>query len=751
MDSMQMHGRTNSTERTLAAFLLIWMVMMTSTGICRSAWSAEHPRLIVRSDMYPKLRERAANEPWRKMKEIVKGSTALTYRGDGSYYEKLHSMSKLMRQAALAYILFPEKKREYALHIVDQMRYWESINEARLERPLGDWASMISGGDAFFHSVLALDIIHNELTEGERAEIEARLRIWYEFERDKGRGSWYLAKYGAMGLWALYSGDQSRFEEYAAAYDRRLRQHFTSDGVALVGGNYASARLAAGEFAKTYFMDVLTFVGWYDYYSDPLLGQFYEWFYGGMVTPTRHYPIFQDCRETEHSGTRGYPANYRAYRFSARAAASAAWFEPGSPDPGILSYVLIGEQLPEPLAPSSQLLSSGYAALWEEEPHERSMMGVLWAPDKGFSHDHFEINAIHLTGYGKTLVRNSGYEGWGRPVPGFSWPYVSGFDIRSEWDYAVSGNIVYLDRDEPHLSKTGGGLEEGILHPAVDYATGHSGEAVKGGIHLRSMLLVKDRSAGAVPYFVLFDEVVRSDLSDSPMRVALHPPAMDHEVVAEREMYRWSFGEDIYLTVFLATPADEGTRLKRGGLSQMDEAPMYLHAEYDFSRDRMQAATVLFPHVGEGNCPEVQRIAGENFTGAKIGHGEGLVDLVFEAADGGMEFEGVALDGRAGLLRMNGDEVDFYLVRRGRRLLGAGAIGFEADDEISVVIQEGGGRIASPGTDVTFFANGDELQVVLDGVPVDVVSREAGRVTIHVPVGSHSIEFGESVGRGNPE
>lgn len=747
MDSMQARGRANWVARTLVSFLLIWMVVMTSTGICRSAWSAEHPRLIVRPEMYTELRERATLDPWHRMKEVVESCATLTYRADGSYYEKLHSMNKLMRQAALAYILFPEKKREYVLHIVDQMRHWESINQARLERPLSDWASMISGGDAFFHSVLALDIIYGELTAREREGIEARLRIWYEFERDKGQGSWYLAKYGAMGLWALYTGDRSAFEEYAAAYDRRLRQHFTDDGIALVGGNYAYARLAGGEFAKTYFMDVLTFVGWYDYYADPLLEKFYEWFYSGMATPTKHFPIFQDCRETEHSGTRGFPANYRAYRFSKRAAASAAWFEPSPPDPSILSYVLIGEELPEPVAPSSQLLMSGYAALWEEEPGERSMMGVLWTPDKGFSHDHYEINAIHLTGYGKTLLRNSGYEGWGRPVPGFSWPYVSRFDIRPEWDYAVSGNIVYLDRDEPHLSKTGGGLEEGILHPAVDYAAGHSGPAMKGGRHLRSMLLVKDRSAGATPYFVLFDEVVRSDSPDAPMRVALHLPSMDHEAVAEREIYRWGFGDDVFLTVFLATPADEGTRLKRGGLSQMDEAPMYLHAEYDFAGDRTQAATILFPHVGEGNCPEMKRVAGEHFTGVKIEHEEGLVDLAFESIDGmEVELEGIAASARAGLLRMDGDEVDFYFVRRGRRLLAPGSVGFESDDEISAVFQGRRGRIASPGTDVTFLADGDELQVLLDGAKVEVVSREAGWITIHVPEGTHWVDL-----NGDPE
>ena len=739
MPTNRASGRSRAAGAALLS-LTVWTTMTLTTAPHAEALESGHPRLIVTADQYPELRTRARNQPWRGIRDVVKSCTDLTYEADGNYYEKLASMRRLMHQGALACILFPENRDAYVRHLVEQMDHWRDINQARLTRPRGDWTSMITGGDAFFTSVLALDIIHDDLSDQERDRIEARLRVWYEFERDQSQGSWHLAKYGAMGLWALYLGDEDLVEEYAAAYDRRLRDHFTADGIALVGGNYASARLAAGELAKTYFMDVLTFVGWRDYYSDPLLGAFYEWFYGGMVTPTRHYAVFQDCRDTEHSGTGRSIGNYRAYRFSRRAAASAAWLRPAPLAPGLLGYVLVEEPLPSPVAPTSQLWQGGYATFWEDDPHEQSVMGALWAPDDRFSHDHFEVNALHVTGYGKTLIRNSGYEGWGRPVPGFSWHYVSRFDIRPEWDYAVSGNIAYLDRDEPHLSKGGQGLEEGLLHPALDYAAGHSGQAVKGGVHRRSMVFVKDRTDGATPYFVVFDEMARTDTSRHPLRVALHPASLRHEVIQEREAYRWAFDDDVFLTLFLATPADPGTRLKRGGLSQLDAAPMYLHSEYAYTGAVQQVATVLYPHQGVASPPAMGRIAANNYTGVRIDHRPNLVDVAVESTgEGSIVWESVELEARAALLRLRDGEVDFFFLRRARRFAAAGALGIEAEAEISTIIRGAGGRILSPGTAVTFTVADDEAVVHLDGVPAQVISRAAGRVTVDVPPGTHEL------------
>jgi hypothetical protein len=699
--------------------------------------------------MYPQLRERAAREPWRTVRSAVERCTERSFRADGSYNGKLASMRNLMGQAALAYILFPERQAEIAAHTRAQLRHWEDLNRERRSQPASDWTSMITGGDAFFQSVIAVDVMRDAWTADERGEIEARLQSWYDYERDHSRGPWVLAKYGAMGLWALYRGDRPAFEAHAAAYDRRLRQHFTDDGVALVGGNYASARLAGGELAKTYFMDVLTRHGWHDYYADPLLGQFYEWFYAGMVTPNRHYPIFQDCRETAHSGTAGVIANYRAYRFSSRAAAHAAWLQPQPLHASLLAYALVEEPLPAPQPPESRLWPSGYAALFESQLHPGSLMAALWATDRHFHHDHFEVNAIHLSGYGQTLLRNSGYEGWGRPAPGFSWDYLSKFDIRPEWDYAVGGNIVYLNRDEPHVAKHGAGLEEGILHPVLDYVSGDAGEAVRGGRHLRSLLLVKDRSAGATPYFVVVDEMTRTDSSDAPMRVALHPPSAQHEIVSPRRVYRWAFADEVFLTVLLASAAGDGTRLKRGGLSQLEAPPMYLHAEFGFAGDEARALTVLYPHRKIESLPGLRPIAGDGYSGTIIDHGEGLIDLVLESREGtAVDLDAdngpggtatVSVQARVAWLRMEDGRVVSYFVRKGRHLSVDGAAGFDADREVSLTMQGGSGRLVSSGTQMSLFA-GEGPAIVRLGDTELPAQHDGGRVTVDVPAGSYSIE-----------
>lgn len=87
----------------LQSLVLLCMLIISAA----MAWSTEHPRLIVCAEMYLELRARATRAPWNKIKESVEQSTELVYRADGSYYEQLFSMGKIMRQGALAYILFP--------------------------------------------------------------------------------------------------------------------------------------------------------------------------------------------------------------------------------------------------------------------------------------------------------------------------------------------------------------------------------------------------------------------------------------------------------------------------------------------------------------------------------------------------------------------------------------------------------------------------------------------------------------------
>ncbi|MBT4099511.1 MAG: hypothetical protein HOE86_17810, partial [Gemmatimonadetes bacterium] len=73
----------------------------------------EHPRLLVRSDQYEQLRRRAQTEPWRSMQEGVRSCTSLVYTPDASIYGQYSSITAVMRQAALAVILYPQDRQRY--------------------------------------------------------------------------------------------------------------------------------------------------------------------------------------------------------------------------------------------------------------------------------------------------------------------------------------------------------------------------------------------------------------------------------------------------------------------------------------------------------------------------------------------------------------------------------------------------------------------------------------------------------------
>lgn len=709
---------------------------------------ADHPSILVTEDMYPELRERASQSPWAEMKEGVRDADTWTYAVDGTFRDKMSSMARLANRNALAVILYPEEKDKYVQHLAEQLTYWEDLALQRPNEPLVDWYAMIYGGGALLLSSIALDVIHDDLTPEQLEAIEPHIQTWFDFERTNITGSWVLAKYGGLLAWSRYMDDRGRFETYAQLYDARLMAHFTRDGIALVGGNYAFARLAGSEYAKTYAMDILTFADWKDYYNDPTLAAFHEWFYAGMITPTKNYAVFHDCRDIPHSGTQGHTANYRVHKFSEAAAAHAAWVGPDEvPDIGFLSYVLMDQPLPEPEPPESRVWWDGYAAFYEADPHEHSVMGALWTPDTVFQHDHYEVNAIHITGLGKTLVRNTGYEGAGNgPVGGYTWDYLAKFDIREEWDYAVGSNIAYLDRDRPHSDKKGAGMREWFLQPYLDYVSGDSDGAVVGGQHHRNLVFVKSEQDAAAPYFVVFDEMRRDDTTGTnPMRVALHPASANVEVVSDTEEYRWDFGDDVFTTIHLATPAEGETRLKDGGLSQMDEVARYIHAEYpyDGGETQQQAVTLILPHQGVENLPDVQRIGGPGYTGAAIQHAPNLVDVAVETGpDASMAWNDVTIDGQAGLFRYTDGAVAYYMVRKGTNFQAPGVIGFESPSPVSVVLRGDSGMMWSFTDDVpvTMLTDRTDLSFTLNGREARVLSREPGRITIEVGLGFHELE-----------
>ncbi|MCK4624992.1 MAG: carboxypeptidase regulatory-like domain-containing protein, partial [Phycisphaerae bacterium] len=467
-----------------------------------STLKIEHPRLIFRKSDLPALRRRAAKTPWKEMKvDAIAYIKSHTYKynpakqGDTYIRNRYSSMAGIASTGALAYILDPANKKYYKDKIAGALSDWDKLFvDARDWKGNNgqywlnyDWCS------AYAHSVLALDVIHDDLTASRRADLETKLgRVadWYYAHRSTGTYS-----FSAYGYWALYRNDRGRIDSAKIGWWEGVMDTMTPCGVYDIGPGYASAGVSY-RVTKWDFHHLLQFSGQKtDFYSNRTLIGFYEWIYGASYSPFRKFISFGDSNPTraEPPGI----TTYCASRFSKKAGGNAAWFIGGRLPPGRLMYYVLAEwPTPKPLKPLSHVWPDGCAAFWEDNPSDKSLMGALWSNTIGHNdgHAHHETNALHLCAYGENVLRNTGY-------CYFHKPYAHG----SKGPPTVLGNVVLIDGAE-HVRKDGGGITEAFTAPRFDYASGYSKDALPNGKHRRNFCFVHPQD-GRCGYWVVFDEV----------------------------------------------------------------------------------------------------------------------------------------------------------------------------------------------------------------------------------------------------
>ncbi|MDY7010798.1 MAG: heparinase II/III family protein [Planctomycetota bacterium] len=482
------------------------------------------------------------------------------------------------------------------------------------------------------------------------------------------------------------------------------------------------------------------------WYSDPKIDGFYEWLYGAAFSPFYRMISFGDT-----GPNRAYdPFDPGVHKFSIQAFANLAWCANGRmPSGSLFHYALMDKPLPKPKKPLSRIWPDGCAAFWEDNPSDRSLMGVLWncknTRHGGDGHSHKEVNAIHLCAYGEHILRNSGYVGWGNGPLGFSWDYVH--------NNAVSANTVLID-DKDHSEKKGGGIVAGFTTPQFDYACGDSKDALPNGKHQRNFCFVHPQD-GRVGYWVLFDEV-KSDKPSSKVNVVLHPNSDDCTPLADKLEYKWKIGpekqtysgHDVFVNIFLATSPASVT-VKPGLLANMGGEKncfvgKYLNSTYETDDEGgRNIVTVLFPHDATHPKAKMTRITGSGFSGAKIDLGNSVTDLAIESdVKKAVKYDGVSFVGIAALCRLKDDSNAFYFVRKGRSFDNGAKSrrGFESDVDVSVYVKDKQGRIISPGAEVTFFYP-DVTGVLLDGKAVPILASDDGWIRVKVTQGTHCLKF----------
>lgn len=724
-------------------FSLTLIVGLLASHVCPAA---EHPFLIVKKENFRELRDRSGNNPWKDMKSraISQGSSPLgSLRGKS--LDRAQRIIDNVSGAALAYILDPGRKDRYVDNIKIALNKWDQHLAYIKSADSRLWGYVVPTGAAFFNSVLALDVVHDELSALERSQIESKLERVADWFRLTGN-IFPPNQFGALGIWSLYKGDMPDYQKQLDGYRQAIFDQFTDDGIFSGGSRYASARFngQGNGDAKTNLMDIAEFTKTGTFYTDPRLISFYEWLYGHSNAPFDMHVTFGDTPFSKshpygsiHTGSTGI---CRAYRFSKLAGSYAAYRNRNASFPGrLLHYVLLDRPLETPAKPVSRIWHEGYAGLWEKNVTDRSLMGALWSPTRTFGHSHKEANAIYLCAYGEPVLINSGYGGI-KAILGYPREYYA--------NRAESGNTVTIEYDD-HAAKTGGGIVEGFVGNAFDYACGSSGPATaKVGEHHRSLCMIHPQG-GRPGYFVLFDEVV-AKTPGATVRMMLHPNSNAITEISEGIEYsarvspRRFSSNTVYLNIFMGTPSDS-VKTKLGGIAAYNNegfVGQYLQTTcHTDSLGQKNMVTVLAPRDPGHPVPEMSRLQGPGFTGVRLDHGDGVTDHALESdgtkniAPGDVEFSG-----RACWYRKTGPDIPMFFVRSGKRFGPTSGVpkGFDADKEISIFLRNGVGNLVSPGTRVLFRKKGI-TSVYLNWTKAKTIEKGQDWVRVEVSSGNFDL------------
>lgn len=644
---------------------------------------SNHPFLIVKKEQYPELRSKANAEPWKSMKEDAISRSATGSKNDA------YDLQYFLGAAALAYILDEPNAQKHANRVRDALinQYSKiSVKEG------GNWDGVVPPMGSFFMAILALDIVHDALSETEIQQCEAV--ILKQISLINRKGSWQDVRSGTHGTWDIYNGIRTTPDDN---YYNGIIAQITEDGVSPVTTHYAWERVGGGDsrLSKSGYMDVLEFTGIDKrYYSNERIQKFQRWLFGSSVNCSKEMVIIGDMLPNQ--GINNDLLHRRVVNFDSEAAGYAAWFHQGVKAKGnILSYILPKSALPEPVVPSSKIYKNGGAFLREKGDNPNGLhMGLYNIMSQDEWHTHNEVNGLSLSGYGNRLLVNGGR--LGEPTRA-----------------AYLNNTLTIDGMN-HASRLGGGIVEGFTIDKLDYASGSSGGALPGKNHFRNVVLVH-AADNANAYSVVFDELTVS--AGEQVKNYLHPAnetsvsvvESDKEYLAEIDHKPTVTGTK--LSIFYATTPVRVT-IEKVQSAVPDRYPGYpehnrLESVYNVgSNGKFNLVTILFPHQVSHPKPPLTRISGADFSGCSISHPAEVSDIILESSGEKLNsFDDISFIAKAVICRKSTAGNQFYFVRKGTRFM-QNNVGFESDISISIYAGGREGIIISDGTKVRLTGPG---------------------------------------------
>ena len=710
---------------------------------------------------------------WRKLAKTSKmfgamklSAISIANQGDGETRD-------VMGANALAYILDPANKSKYLSAIKNKF-------ETRIRTiEIGNGAATSSvRSHELFYALLALDVIRYDLD----AKTLSKYESWLE---DKIMalviGKWDPHGWAMRMLYYKYIGDESEFQKAKIEFDIGLSEHYMpNDGVSPAGNGYCVQRWNSIErTAKNTTPDIMEYMGYNEYYTNPGIIGLKEFIYGYATAPFGRILLYGDSRDTE--GQKPWdvedeniilsPHIVSAARFSPEAYKYAMWVlrDGAGVSKGVLkghlsNYLIMAGTATNNnpiefntddavLAPSR--LFKNYAALKSREQSTNGLyMSMYNLKGNTEYHTHYEVNALSMAGYGEILMRNAGYDG----------PYrdVTINNVTATFDFihsnSESSNTLMIG-GKKHSSKIGEGIIEGFIGQDVEYFRGASSKAIE-GTHYRDVVFVQP-SNGINGYYVVMDHVTTNNTGNN-VNIVWHPNSATLNTIQKATEYnseikieKGNTGPRLYseneatLTTFLGTPPASVEIKKTANQSRAGYgyAADYMYLNYNTTNQQANILTVFFPGDNSHEKGDLTRIVSGDYTGSEITQKQ-IVDVALTSDGNSVGKHGSeTFQGENILYRKTSGEFISYFVKGQSFKSGQDKqVGFKSDVPVTLYMNtatEGkgiSGQIISPGSKVTFYAP-DISSVRLEGKKLPIKSSGSNWVKVNIPKGTYKIEL----------
>lgn len=709
---------------------------------------------------------------WRKLANIsemfgaMKTSAIETAKKEGASRD-------VFGANALAYILDPDNKATYIANI----QYKSETRITDIYIGTGAGTSSVASHELFY-ALLALDVIRYDLDSATLLSYESiiKSKIMKLFI-----GKWDPHAWAMRMLWYKYIGDEENFQAAKIEYDIGLSEHYMpNDGVSPAGNGYCVERWNnIGRAAKNTTPDIMEYMGYNEYYTNPGIIGLKEFMYGYATAPFGRILLYGDSRNTETQKPwqieRGNiilsPHIVSAVRFSPKAHKYAMWVlhegagvSSGSLKGHLSNYLIMAGTAANNnplefdtddavLAPSR--LFKNYAALKSKEESKNALyLSMQNLTGNTEYHTHYEVNALALAGYGEILLRNAGYDGPGNDVT------VDGATATFDFMHSnsESSNTLMIG-GKRHSSQVGDGITEGFIGQEVEYCRGVSKTANE-GTHYRDVVLVQP-SNSVNGYYLVMDHVSTNNAGEN-VNIAWHPNSGVLNTVESETHYFSEIkkepdadGPRVYteneaeLTTFLATPpaSVEIKRTANQARNNYAYAADYLYVNYNPVDNRKDILTVLFPGDKTHEMGDLTRIVSVDYTGSEITQRQ-IVDVAL-TSDGKStgKYDSETFQGENILYRKASGKFISYFVKGTSFQSGQDIqTGFKSDTPVALYMNTAidgkgsSGKIISFGTKVTFYAP-DISSIKLEGkkVPVDISVPNC--VSVNIPAGTFKIEL----------